>query len=245
MNFNYNNLLLIEYVFGTIFFIILFKFQAPYGKFFNEKYGPSINGKLAWFIFESVPLFSFNYFYDYSKQNIKLIFAIMFNLHYINRGLIYPIRMKRMKPNALISGLTAVMYNILNGYLNATQFMNYQYNLYTLLIGILVFSIGMYLNIQADNHLIELKERCRKNEYKLPVEGLFKYVTCGNYFAEIIEWFGWVIATNFAPGSIGFLYFTCCNLIPRAIKTHEWYKSKKWNRRNYPKDRNILIPYLF
>ena len=52
---------------------------------------------------------------------------------------------------------------------------------------------------------------------------MFNYISCPNHFGEIIEWFGFAIMTWSLPG-LSFAIWTVCNLLPRAIHHHAWYK---------------------
>ena len=61
-----------------------------------------------------------------------------------------------------------------------------------------------------------------------------------NFFGEIIEWLGFAIMT-LNLGSISFLIWTICNLIPRSKAHHNWYNE---NFENYPSKRKAVIPYL-
>jgi len=74
----------------------------------------------------------------------------------------------------------------------------------------------------------------------IPHRGLFKYISCPNYFGEILEWTGWAIATWSIPG-LAFAVFTFANLAPRAFSNHNWYKEKF---SNYPEKRKALIPFI-
>ena len=76
--------------------------------------------------------------------------------------------------------------------------------------------------------------------YKIPHGGFFKYVSCPNYFGEIIEWFGYLIIAFSLP-ALSFVLWTGFNLIPRALNHHEWYKE---NFKNYPKNRKAVIPFI-
>ena len=71
--------------------------------------------------------------------------------------------------------------------------------------------------------------------------GLFKYVSCPNYFGEIIEWFGFYVMT-LNIGTFSFFIWTFVNLVPRAISNHKWY-IRMFN--DYPKERKIIIPKIF
>lgn len=71
--------------------------------------------------------------------------------------------------------------------------------------------------------------------------GLFRYITAANYFSEILEWVGWGICTKAVP-ALGFALNTFLTLAPRARAHHKWYLQKF---ENYPKDRKILIPFVY
>ncbi len=69
---------------------------------------------------------------------------------------------------------------------------------------------------------------------------MYKFVTSANYFGEIVEWFGYGIASwNLCAFLFAFGSFMI--LFPRAYQHHQWYK-KKFD--NYPKNRKIIIPFL-
>ena len=99
--------------------------------------------------------------------------------------------------------------------------------------------MGVIINIKSDNILIKIK---KKNQgYEVPKGFLYRYVSCPNYLGEIIEWIGFSIMTLSFPALI-FAIWTACNLVPRAISNHNWYVSQF---SNYPKDRKIIIPFIF
>ena len=97
----------------------------------------------------------------------------------------------------------------------------------------------MYINQSSDTILINLRDNNNDN-YKIPYGGFFKYVSCPNYFGEILEWLGFAILTWSFSG-LAFMLWTCFNLIPRAIRHHKWYKKKF---KEYPKNRKSIIPFL-
>ena len=96
----------------------------------------------------------------------------------------------------------------------------------------------MFINVSSDNKLISLRKH--SVGYKIPQGGFFKYVSCPNYFGEIIEWFGYLIIAFSLP-ALSFVLWTGFNLIPRALNHHEWYKE---NFKNYPKNRKAVIPFI-
>eukprot|EP00956_Cyclotella_meneghiniana_P009821 scaffold13606_cov100-Cyclotella_meneghiniana.AAC.4 len=59
---------------------------------------------------------------------------------------------------------------------------------------------------------------------------------------EILEWFGFAMASRFSLSSVAFLCYTASNLIPRGIAHHEWYKNKF---DDYPIERKwAVIPFI-
>ena len=71
--------------------------------------------------------------------------------------------------------------------------------------------------------------------------GLFEYVSGANFFGEILEWWGFALASWSLP-TIAFAIFTTCNIGPRALSHHQWYLTKF--RSDYPRHRRALIPGL-
>lgn len=136
--------------------------------------------------------------------------------------------------------LSAFFFNIVNGLINGYFLSNI--NLHSvsifLIAGFLIFILGLCINIYSDNKLINLRKI--KKGYFVPKGGLFKYISCPNFFGEILEWFGFALMT-FNIGSLSFFIWTCCNLIPRALAHHKWYKNK-FN--GYPKERKAILPFL-
>jgi protein-S-isoprenylcysteine O-methyltransferase Ste14 len=76
--------------------------------------------------------------------------------------------------------------------------------------------------------------------YKIPRGGLFRWLSCPNYFGEILEWSGWAIATWSVPG-LAFALWGAANLVPRARATHRFYRE---TFPDYPKERRALVPGL-
>ncbi|KAK4825411.1 hypothetical protein QYF61_027177, partial [Mycteria americana] len=84
--------------------------------------------------------------------------------------------------------------------------------------GLLLFLLGMGINIHSDLLLRQLRKP-GEVIYKIPQGGLFTYVSGANYFGEIVEWFGFAIATWSLP-AFAFAFFTLCCIGPRAYHHH-------------------------
>ncbi|WP_052597412.1 DUF1295 domain-containing protein [Aureispira sp. CCB-QB1] len=236
---------------ASLTFLSLFFVTAPFGRHTSENWGPSINARLGWFLMElpSPLLFSYFFFTGSTAPNkVTLIFWSLWILHYLNRTIIYPLRQRdhNKKMPVMIMG-SAIFFNIINGFINGYFLGNYG-NLYPetwlsspiFWIGIMLFLIGMFINIQSDNILLNLRKP-GETGYKIPQGGLFKYVSCPNLLGEIIEWIGFAIMVWSLP-ALSFALWTFANLSPRAIAHHKWYHNKF---ENYPENRKAVLPFLW
>ena len=234
---------------AVVVFLVLLKITAPYGRHTTPKWGPLISNKWGWvimelpvlivlyaMIFPGIILFSFPY----------LIMIGLFSLHYINRIFIFPFRLhtkgKKM-PVAIM--LSAIFFNIMNGFSFGYYFVHFAN--YTnawlsdprFVIGIVLFFIGLIINWEADNGLINLRKPT-ETSYKIPAGWLFNKVSCANLFGELVEWFGFAVLCWNLP-AFTFFIWTAANLIPRALAHHKWYKEKF---PGYPQNRKAIIPYI-
>ncbi|MDA8558712.1 DUF1295 domain-containing protein [Flavobacteriaceae bacterium] len=219
-------------------------YKAPYGKHSTKKWGKSIDNKTGWILMELPALLTcpLIYFIIVEEINLSIVFIIFWITHYFNRTIIYPLRIKtkgKKIPIAIVA--SAFFFNIVNGVFNGYFLTLVQFESiseFYLILGFIIFIIGFYINISSDNLLIKL--RTNQKGYVIPNGKLFNYVSCPNFFGEIIEWLGFAIMT-LNPGSLSFLIWTICNLIPRSKAHHKWYIE---NFENYPKKRKAVIPYL-
>ncbi|MGH0164270.1 UNVERIFIED_CONTAM: hypothetical protein FKN15_048165 [Acipenser sinensis] len=104
--------------------------------------------------------------------------------------------------------------------------------------GGIMFLLGMAINIHSDDILRNLRKPGERN-YKIPRGGMFEYVSGANFLGEIIEWFGYALATWSLP-ALSFAFFTLCSIGPRAYHHHRYYLEKF---EDYPKSRKALIPF--
>ncbi len=252
---NENNIfnLLLIIVFSLSFFIFagLFFISAPYGKFFRKGWGMSLKSKTGWVLMElpSLIIMIFLFFTGNKKTSaVSLIFLFIWSIHYFHRSVIYPCRMNSSnKKFPFLILIFALAFNFINSYLNGRYLFYFSDN-YPLswlkdarfIIGIIIFIIGMIINIQSDSFLLNLRKSGNKG-YQIPDKGLFKLVSSPNYLGEILEWIGWAILTWSLP-ALAFAVFTIANLMPRAYKNHKWYQQQF---PLYPQNRKALIPYIF
>jgi len=146
---------------------------------------------------------------------------------------------------ALIA-IMAIFFNLINGSINGywlgTLSPAYPSEWLTspiFIIGAIVFVVGFIINQDSDRRLLKLRSE-NNTGYSIPHGGLFKYVSCPNFFGEIVEWSGFAIMAWNLP-ALAFAVWTASNLIPRALAHHKWYRQ---HFEDYPKKRKALIPFI-
>ena len=164
-------------------------------------------------------------------------------IHYINRSIIFPLRINKSSEIPISVILSAIFFNIINGFTNGfylgnlASFTNdYIYNL-NFILGLILFVLGVLINITADNILINIRNE--NKGYQIPQGKLYNFISCPNYLGEMIEWVGFAIMCWSIP-SLLFAIWTIANLLPRAISQHKWYKDKF----DYPSNRKAIIPFI-
>lgn len=233
----------------VVFFALLF-ITAPYGRHTTKTWGPLIDNRLGWMIMEFFVLIVFYSFIlngTNTQSLVNWIIIGLMSLHYLNRSLVFPFRIKTNgKKMPLSIMFMAIIFNLSNGFLLGYYLGNFRiYELSWLktpyfIIGISVFFIGMFINWTSDTILINLRKP-NETGYKIPQGKLFKYISCPNLLGEVIEWLGFAILTWSLPG-LAFFVWTFANLVPRALSHHKWYKS---HFDDYPKNRRAVIPFIW
>ena len=237
---------------AAVTFLFTLFISSPYGKHERDGWGPGVNMRFGWFILE-VPAFIFMlWFYwqgEFRFSLAPLILFSVFQIHYFHRSFIYPLQI-RVKPGAryriilLVAGMT---FNAANGALNgwflsqlATHLQNNAW-LYDIrfLAGLVLFATGFAIAKRSDAILRNLRKP-GESGYKIPVGGMYRYVSCPNYLGEMLQWSGFALAGWSLPG-VAFVAFTAANLVPKAIASHKWYRE---NFADYPKERKAVIPFL-
>ena len=244
----YDFILLPWLILAIISFLFLFKVNAPYGKFSNNKWGKLFNYKIGWFIQEIVSPITFSYFFITGTADKSIISWILFTIwvgHYINRSIIFPMRLSNAAKIPLSVILSAIFFNLINGFTNGYYLgnlaifdSNYLYSM-NFILGIIIFILGLLINISSDNILIKIKSE--NKGYQIPQGLFYKYVSCPNYLGEILEWVGFAIICYSIPALL-FAIWTISNLLPRALANHKWYKLKFEDK--YPKNRKAIFPFI-
>jgi protein-S-isoprenylcysteine O-methyltransferase Ste14 len=244
--------LIISFVVATGIFIALFFVSAPYGRHSRRGWGLQLPNWTGWLLMESVSaivMLAMFLIGDVPKTLTTIIFLLMWEAHYIHRSYIYPFLLRDGKKKMPITVvITAGVFNLGNGYLNGRYVFHFSEGRYPMswlldprfIVGTMLFIGGFIINRWADNTLRGLRKP-GETGYKVPYGGLYEYISCPNYLGEILEWFGWAIATWSLPG-LTFAIWTFANLVPRAWSHHKWYHD---NFSEYPLNRKALIPGIW
>jgi Predicted membrane protein len=244
--------LTVSLVMAAIVFPILFFIAAPYGRYSRRGWGPQLPNWLGWLSMESISaivMLAMFLMGDAPRTITRLIFLMMWEAHYVHRAFIYPFWLRdKWKPMPALVTLMGAVFNLCNAYLNGRYLFDFSNSRYTVawltmprfVVGALLFLTGFVINRHADNVLHGLRAE-GELDYKIPRRGLYRYISCPNYFGEILEWSGWAIATWSLTG-LAFAIWTFANLAPRARAHHKWYHQ---NFKEYPPERKALLPGLW
>jgi protein-S-isoprenylcysteine O-methyltransferase Ste14 len=244
----YNITLIAWLMLSPIIFIALLFIVAPYGRHIRSGWGLALDSKIGWIVMESVSPLIFAICFIFGKAPLSItsaVFLILWEAHYIHRAFIYPFSLKssneKMPLSVILSG---IFFNLMNASLNG-------YYVFTLsggyanqwlvdprfIIGTTIFICGFIINRQSDDILSKLRQHGDAG-YKIPQGGMYRWISCPNYFGEIVIWTGWAIATWSLAG-LSFAMWTAANLAPRAKSHNKWYREQFTD---YPASRKALIP---
>jgi 3-oxo-5-alpha-steroid 4-dehydrogenase 1 len=228
---------------AAVIFPALFFIPAPYGRYARAGFGPSMSARLGWFVMEavSVAVFAWAFFTanPFRSQPSVWFLAALWMLHYGQRTFVFPLLMKgEGKRQPLLTVGLAIAFNLLNAWGNATALAPRGLDP-KLLFGTLLFFAGFAINLHSDAVLRALRKP-GETGYAIPYGGLYRWVSCPNYFGELLEWIGFAIAAWTLP-ALAFAVFTFANLFPRALSHHRWYREKFVD---YPADRKAMLPLI-
>jgi len=247
----FDSLLISWFILALVIFIALFYVVAPYGRHTRSGWGPAINNKLGWVIMEAASpiVFALCYIFGNNTSTVTaLIFLGLWEAHYLHRAFIYPFGLrsnaKRM-PVVIMS--SAFLFNAVNGYLNSRYIFTFSGGYANewlgdprFAAGLGIFIAGYIINRRADLTLRNLRKP-GESGYRIPHCELFRWISCPNYFGEILTWIGWAVATWSLP-ALAFAMWTAANLVPRSRAHHAWYRKYF---PDYPSERRALVPGLW
>ena len=110
-------------------------------------------------------------------------------------------------------------------------------------IGVVIFLLGAIGNIYHDDVLREIRRASAREQqqaaaaaqdagksvttekvYKVPQEGMFRYILFPHYLCEWIEWGGfWIIGGRTCLPAQNFVIFEILEMTPRAFSGKRWY----------------------
>jgi len=254
LEFFYNFLFLMALL-CIVIFVTLYFVDAGYGKMRTEKWGPSINNKVGWFLMEAPVFIVMLYLWGLSNVRFQVpyfIFFLIFQFHYFQRSFIFPFLLKGNSRMPIVIMALSVLWNLINGYVQGVWlfYLAPTYQPYSsswllswqFILGTVIFAIGWIINMHSDYVIRHLRKLGDNNHY-LPQKGMYRYVTSANYLGEITEWLGWSILTWSWAGALFFL-LTCSNLIPRANSIYHRYEEEfpqQFDRKRLKR----IIPFIY
>ncbi len=245
----FNGLIIGWFVLAAFIFLYLFFITAPYGRHQRAGWGPTINEKAGWVIMESPSVVAMILFFLYGNRTnhpVAISFLAIWLFHYLYRDLVFPFLLRGKKSIPVVIVASGVFFNCVNAYINGRWLFTLapEYPISWLwnpkfIIGVILFFTGFAIHFSSDRILRNLRKP-GETGHKIPFGGLYAWVSCPNYFGEIIAWLGFTIATWSLP-ALAFFAWTIANLLPRALSHHKWYKEKF---PGYPKERKAILPFI-
>lgn len=147
--------------------------------------------------------------------------------------------------------MMGVTFNLINAYMiGGWLFYLSPRDMYTVewllspqfIIGIIVFFIGMAINLHSDYIIRHLRKPGDTGHY-IPRGGMFRYVTSANYFGEFVEWCGFALLSWSVAGAV-FALWTFANLAPRAGKLHQRYL-REFGAEYASLNRKRILPLMY
>ncbi|XP_010569770.1 3-oxo-5-alpha-steroid 4-dehydrogenase 1 [Haliaeetus albicilla] len=235
---------------GAVSALLLRFVPMPYGRYSSPRFGWPLPARPAWALQELpsllVPLGLAACGGAAAAAWPNRLLLGCFVVHYAHRALIFPLLIREGKPTPFFTFVLALLFCVYNGYLQGRSLSNYaEYPSGWLkdpcfITGFIGWLTGMAINIHSD-HILRNLRKPGESGYKIPRGGMFEYVSGANFFGEILEWFGFALACC----TIESLAFALCTLFilgSRAKQHHQWYLEKF---EDYPKNRKIVIPFVY
>lgn len=241
---------------AAVVFLCLYFVKAGYGMFRTKQWGLSINNKLAWVLMEAPAFVMMLVVWAASDSTSRMLPAALvllglFEFHYAQRSFVFPLLMKGKSRMPVTIMMMGVVFNTINALLIGAYTFNGANPLYAelstdyflewnFLLGVVIFFVGMAINWHSD-HVIRHLRKPGDTKHYLPTKGMYRYVTSGNYFGELVEWTGFAIAAAHPAGWV-FVIWTAANLVPRAHAIHKRYRQEFGEAVG---SRKRIIPFVY
>lgn len=250
----YNTVLITMAALAIIVFIALQWVEAGYGVAYTRKWGPTVNNRLGWILMEAPVFVAMLVLWALSPRRGETALAVMtslFLLHYFQRSFIFPLLLRGKGKMPLSVILMGVTFNLVNAYMiggwlfyvspSGTYPLSWLWS-WQFICGTAVFFWGMYINIQSDRIIRNLRQP-GDNRHYIPKGGMFRYVASANYFGEFTEWCGFALLTWSWAGAV-FALWTFANLAPRARKLWQRYH-REFGDEFSGLNRRYILPYIY
>ncbi|KAF4723099.1 3-oxo-5-alpha-steroid 4-dehydrogenase 1 [Perkinsus olseni] len=228
-------------VFSAVLLVGIFGITAAYGKMIESGYGSysfQIDPRLGWFL-QEFPSLAFPLLCLLTQWSnlhpCQVLLLGMLILHYLQRSIIYPVLMHSHRKTSISIVLYAFAFCCTNGSLQSAWtrcvFDPSQISAVQLVIGVSLYFTGLLVNLQSDHILRNLRRGAKDAQrYYIPYGGMFRFISCPNYFGEMMEWLGYAMASGWGLAPVTFAsgssqaFCTFANLFPRALQQHKWYQ---------------------
>lgn len=225
---------------------------APYGRFTSRIAGPGLPIRWGWLLMEApaVPVYLATYAAAPPRDSwVPALFLALWCMHYFNRGLYFPLRMK-VREGAEMGVMVALIGMVVvsvHAWLYATWVAQLSAPLDDpawltdprFLLGLPLYLGGFALIVHSEATLRAL--RAHDDGYHQPNAGAFRWVSSPHYLGELLAWAGLALAT-WCPGGLFIFAVSAANLVPRAAAVHRWYQERF---PDYPPERRALLPFLW
>ena len=248
----FNIFLIVMALLALAVYIALHYFEAGYGYLFNRKYGFPIPNRIGWVLMECPVFIAMTVLWllsDRTWEAAPLALLILFQGHYLQRAFIFPLLIRgNSKMPAGIVGM-GMLFNTLNAlmqggwifYISPADYYEGWFSKPYFYIGAALFVAGMVINLHSDYIIRHLRKPGDTKHY-LPARGMYRYVTSGNYFGELVEWTGFAVLTA-SPAAWVFVWWTAANLVPRADAIHKRYRQEFGDEAVGRRKR--IIPFIY
>ena len=235
---------------GALTLIVQLFFVVPYGRHSRRGWGPALPAVSSWMVIGFVAPAAMGILYVAAGRGFSdpaFAFLGLWIVAYLYRGGVYPWAVRttqRRFPAILV--LAGIIVQATGGFINGyfLFLLPFEYvwaDLLTLrrLAGLTLFLLGFFLHLRSDLILAGLR-RTGSEDYQIPREGPFRFMSSPNYLGATLQWVGWAVLVWNLPG-LAVAWLTFAFLFPRAIAHHKWYKR---TFPDYPKTRKAFFPFV-
>ncbi len=248
----FNWILIAMALMGVVVFVALYFVEAGYGYLFNPKFGFPLSNKVGWVLMEAPAFLVMAWWCTKSTlgQTVQLVLAALYLLHYFQRSFIFPLLMRGRSKMPVGIALMGLVFNSINAFLIGCWLFElapagFYADWFTDLrfwAGLLIFLLGMGINMQAD-HIVRNLRKPGDTRHYIPRGGMFRYVSSANYFGELVEWTGFAIATWSWTGAL-FVWWTFANLAPRSASLYKRYE-REFGEEFTHLGRKRILPFIY